>query len=251
MTRTIRRIFAHALVMAATLCASTALGKPVLTTPTPLPEDRNPCAAFTADADYVAQTLIMQLEGREVSLRVPRQFFEDPWDFHSGFADTAQLFRVEIGTFTPVSRAETGRRNTRDVWNWMHVLISDQIPLERMAVLSAELASSVIGGDLGRSFETYVPVPGPFGLAEIRSDAPQPTPGFRTNAYAAQTQDGSLTAVLSCHVPGSVMNPVCEHWFRAAGMDVKLSYRRTELPNWQTLQDDVTAFLTCATRPGP
>ncbi len=96
----------------------------------------------------------MQLEGREVSLRVPKQFFEDPWDFQSGFADTAQLFRVEIGTFTPVSRAETGRRNKRDVWNWMDFLIGHTIPLERMAVLSAELASSVIGGDPGRSLET-------------------------------------------------------------------------------------------------
>lgn len=207
MTRTIRRISAHALAMAATLCASAAFGKPVFTTPTPLPADRTPCAAFSADADYVAQTLIVQLEGREVPLRVPVQFFEDVWDFRQGFADTAQLFQVGIGTFTPVSRAETGRRNKRGIWNWMHLLISDKIPLERMAVLSAELASSVIGGDLGRSFESYV--------------------------------------------PGSVMNPMCQHHFRAAGMDVKLSYRRTELPNWQALQADVTAFLTCATSQGP
>jgi hypothetical protein len=47
------------------------------------------------------------------------------------------------------------------------------------------------------------------------------------------------------------MNPVCEHWFRAAGMDVDLSYRRTELPNWQALQEDVTTFLICATRKHP
>ncbi len=50
------------------------------------------------------------------------------------------------------------------------------------------------------------------------------------------------------------MNPVCQHHFRAAGMDVKLSYRRTELPNWppdtQALQD-TSRLLTCATRPGP
>lgn len=47
------------------------------------------------------------------------------------------------------------------------------------------------------------------------------------------------------------MNPMCQHHFRTAGMDVKLSYRRTELPNWQALQADVTAFLTCATSQGP
>jgi hypothetical protein len=217
--------------------------------PTPVPTDRDPCAAFTPEADYVDQTLIMQLEGREIALRVPRVFLEDVWDLRSGFTDTAQLFRVEIGSFTPVSLAETSRRNKRGIWNWMHFLISDNIPLEDLAVLSAELGSAVIGGDNTHDLESYAPQPGPFGLVEIRSNAPQPTPSFRTNTYVFRSEDGTLSAVLSCNVPGSVMYPVCLHWFRAAGMDVQLSYRRTELPNWQALQDDVTAFAGCLTRP--
>ena len=181
----------------------------------------------------------MQLEGREIGLRIPRVFLEDVWDLQPGFKDTAQLFQVEIGSFTPVSRSETGRRNKRGIWNWMHFTIGDKIPLDRLAVLYAELGSAVIGGDNSRD------------LARIRSDAPQPTPSFRTNTYISRSADGTLAAVLSCNVPGSVMNPVCEHYFRSAGMDVKLTYRRTELPNWQALQDDVTAFLGCLTRPAP
>ena len=218
---------------------------------TPLPESRAPCAAFTPEADYIEQTLIMQLEGREIGLRIPRVFLEDVWDLQPGFKDTAQLFRVEIGSFTPVSRAETGRRNKRGIWNWMTFTIGDKIPLDRLAVLYAELGSAVIGGDNSRDLASYTPMPGLFGLAEIRSDAPQPTPSFRTNTDISRAADGTRSAVLSCSFPGSVMNPVCEHWFRAAGMDVDLSYRRTELPNWQALQEDVTTFLICATRKHP
>lgn len=220
---------------------------------TPLPESRVPCAAFTPEADYIEQTLIMDLEGREIALRIPRVFLEDVWDQRPGFKDTAQLFRVEIGSFTPVSRPETGRRNKRRIWNWMDFLITDWVPLDRIAVLSAESRSSVIGGNSARDLDSYAPAPGPFGLAEIRSDAPQPTPSYRTNTYIFRSEDDTLSAVLSCNVPGpgSVMHPICLHWFRAAGMDVQLTYRRTELPNWRALQDDVTAFLGCLTKASP
>ena len=244
----------HIVPLAATfaiLLSRAVAAEPISTVPSPLPATRAPCAAFTPEADYINQTLVMQLEGREIGLRVPRVFLEDVWDLRSGFSDTAQLFQVEIGSFLPVTRAETGRRNKRGIWNWMHFVISDKIPLDKLAVLSAELGSAVIGGDNTRDLESYAPQPGPFGLAEIRSDAPQPTRSFRTNTYISRSADGTLSAVLSCNVPGSVMNPVCQHWFRAAGMDIELSYRRTELPNWLALQEDVNAFAGCLTRPAP
>jgi len=233
------------------LSVSAALARPVSTVPTPLPEIRDPCAGFTESTDYVSQTLIMDLEGREVDLRVPKQFMEDPWDRKDGFADTAQLFRVEIGTFLPVSRSETGKRNKKDIWNWMTFLIGDKLPLEDIAVLSAESFSSVQNGNRARDLRGYVLLSGPFGLSEIRSDAKQPTPFFRTNTYLAHDADGALIAVLSCSAEGSVLSPGCQHWFRSAGMDVELNYRRTELPNWQALQEDVAKFLTCVTATVP
>ena len=237
---------AFALLLSTAACAELSP-----TAPSPLPATRAPCAAFTPEADYIEQTLIMDLEGREIALRIPRVFLEDVWDQRPGFKDTAQLFRVEIGSFTPVSRPETGRRNKRRIWNWMDFLITDWVPLDRIAVLSAESRSSVIGGNSARDLDSYAPAPGPFGLAEIRSDAPQPTPSFRTNTYVFRSEDDTLSAVLSCNVPGSVMHPICLHWFRAAGMDVQLTYRRTELPNWRALQDDVTAFAGCLTNTNP
>ncbi|MFT4148552.1 MAG: hypothetical protein QM656_00010 [Paracoccaceae bacterium] len=234
------------IVIVLILSARHASAEPTSTIPVPLPAERDPCIAFTADADYVTQSLIMQLEDREVPLRIPRSFFEDFWDQRRGFTDTAQLFRVEIGTFLPVSRAETGRRNKQNIWNWMTFVIGDRRPLEDLAVLSAESRSGVIDGNRNRILESYEPLPGPFGLTEIRSDALQPTPAFRSNTYIARLNDGTLSAVISCNTQGSVAYPICIHWFRAAGVDVELDYRRVELPNWQALQSDVTGFLTCA-----
>lgn len=242
MARSIARIAAAVLLLSANVGGT----EPITTTPAPLAANRAPCAKFTVDTNYISQSLIMDLEVATVPLRVPEQFFEDIWDRKNGFAVTSQLFRVEIGTFLPVSRSETGRRNRQDIWNWMTFVIGDRLPLEELAVLSAESFSGVTGGNLARKVDGYPRLSGLFGLAEILSDAPQPAAPFRTNTYLAESAEGGLAAVLSCNAPDSVAHPVCLHWFRAAGMDVKLEYRRTELADWQALQGDVTAFLDCA-----
>lgn len=227
------------------LSASVAGAEPTSTTPVPLPADRDPCSTFAEDADYISQTLIMPLEGRRVSLRVPKLFFEDFWDHKQGFADTAQLFRVEIGTFSPVSREETGRRNKQDIWNWMTFVLSDRLPLEELAEFHVEKDVNTL-----RVPPTFSDLPrsaGPFGLLSLRrGDGQQQRPGER-EVFVSLDSVGSLSAVLTCDTPLSANYPICIHWFRAAGIDVELDYRRVELPNWQTLQDDVTAFLTCAT----
>ena len=227
------------------LSPGAAIAKPTSNTPTPLPENRDPYALFTEDATYISQTLIMQLEHRRVDLQVPVEFFEDPWDRKNGFADTAQLFRVEIGSFIPVSRPETGRRNKLNVWNWMDFLIGDKIPLEQLAEFNVE--RWINGFDPDQDFSTYARSVGPFGLATILTVGKLPTKQFQTDTYLSESPETGLTAVLRCGVPGGPPYPICQHWFRAAGMDIELSYRRTELPNWQALQDDVTKFLTCAT----
>jgi hypothetical protein len=233
-------------IIASMLWSTNAFAEPVATKPTLLADSRTPCIAFTDDADYISRSLIMHLEGRLVPFRIPRQYFEDFWDQQDGLADTSRLFNVEIGTFVPVSRAETGYRNMQNIWNWMTFVIGDKLPLEDIAVLSAESWSEVIGGNRDRKLDNYDPLAGPFTLTEIRSDALQPKPAFRTNTYIARLNGGTLSAVISCNAQGSGANPMCQHWFRAAGMDVELDYRRVELPNWQALQHDVTTFLTCA-----
>ncbi|WP_443214241.1 hypothetical protein [Rhodobacter sp. NSM] len=222
-----------------------ALAEPVATEPTLLAESRTPCVAFTDEADYVSQSLIMDLENRQVQLRIPKPFFEDFWDRRDGFADTAELFRVEIGTFLPVSRAETGRRNKQDIWNWMTFVISDRIPLEELAEYHVEKDVTTV-----RVPPTFSDLPrsdGPFGLLSLRrGDGQKQRPNER-EVFVSLDSIGSLSSVLTCDTPLSANYPICIHWFRAAGVDVELDYRRVELPNWRALQEDVTAFLTCST----
>ena len=217
------------------------------TRPTLIPDDLDPCWAFTEEATYVNQTIIMQLEQREVKMRVPIDYFEDRWDRKDGFRDTAQLFRVEIGSFLPVTRPETAERQKKGLRSLLQILVSDHIPMEKLAPLQAELF--VRGGNYDRPLEDYVRMPGPFGLQEIESpseEAYDQNPPER-RIYISVESSGALSAILKCHKPGFVLNPGCEHFFSAAGLDVSLSYDLFELPNWRRIQGDVTRFLTCAT----
>jgi len=217
------------------------------TPPTPIPDDLDPCWAFTEDAAYVKHTLYMQLEDREVQMRVPIDYFEDPWDQKDGFHDTAQLFRVEIGSFQPVTRPETAERQKKGLRSLLQILVSDHIPMEILAPREAE--RYVRGGNPDRPLEDYVRMPGPFGLEEIESPSEeshdQHPPEKRI--YISEESGGALSAILNCHKPGAVLNPGCEHFFSAAGVDVSISYDLSELPNWSRIQGDVTRFLNCAT----
>lgn len=215
------------------------------TPPTPIPDDLDPCWAFTEDATYVNQTIIMQLEHREVKMRVPIDYFEDRWDRKDGFRDTAQLFSVEIGTFKMVSRPETAERNKKGVWNWFTFLVSDHIPMETLAPRETE--RGIRGGNPDRPLSEYALMEGPFGLKEVRSPSHQSKYKIEKNIYLDFDTNGKLTTILNCRAPGSVLQPGCEQFFEAAGLDVSLSYRRTELIHWREFQADVTRFLTCAT----
>lgn len=203
----------------------------------------DPCHAFTPDAAYVETTVIRQLEGGEVTLRVPEQYFEDAWDLAGSHTDTAQLFRVEISSFEPVTRRETSERNKQGIWNWMTFLVGDKVPLDQIAPIKADLLLPGPEPDLS----SYPRLPGPYNLVRIASARPDlPRPELDLDIYLFEPTDGAVEAVLSCDKPGAQRFPVCEHFFRAAGLDVQLSYRRTELPRWREFQAQVTAFLTCA-----
>lgn len=215
--------------------------------PTPIPNDFDPCWAFTEDATYVNHTIVMQLEHRAVPMRVPVHYFEDPWDRKDGFSDTAQLFSVEIGSFLPVTRPETAERQKKGLRSLLLILVSDHISMEILAPREAE--RYVRGGNPDRPLEDYIRMPGPFGLAEIESpseEAYDQNP-LERRIYISEETSGSPLAILNCHKPGAVLNPGCKHFFSAAGLDVKLSYDLSELANWSRIQEDVTRFLTCAT----
>lgn len=202
------------------------------------------CHAFTPDAEYVETTVIRQLEGGEVTLRVPDRYFEDFWDRQGGYRDTSQLFRVEIGTWEPVTREDTGTRNAAGVWNWMHFVLGDVISLERVATIGAD---SFAPPEV--PLAAYPPRPGPEELAWLdtpyASDKEQPDRDVFTNP----APPAPLETVIECNSPANPVNrfPNCTQHFRAGDLDARVTYRRTELHHWQETQAEVRAFVACAT----
>ncbi len=202
------------------------------------------CHAFTPGADYAETTVIRTEEGGEVTLRVPRQYFEDLWDRAGGYRDTAQLFTVEIGTFEPVTRYETAQRNRRDIWNWMTFLVGDKVPLPQMAAIEADLFA-----DPRPPVTAYALRPGEQGLTWLATPYASDTAEPSKDVFIDPADVSALTTVIACRSPldPALKSPSCQQSFRAAGLDVGLDYRRTELPHWREFQAEVTAFLTCAT----
>ncbi len=82
--------------------------------------------------------MVRQLEGGEVTLRVPEQYFEGVWDRAGGFRNTTQLFAVEVGTFAPITRSEEGERNRRGIWSWTNFVVADNVSLPEMAAIAAD-----------------------------------------------------------------------------------------------------------------
>ncbi len=202
------------------------------------------CHAFTPDAEYVETTVVRQLEGGEVTLRVPEQYFEDVWDRRGGFRDTAQLFTVEIGTFNPITRREEGERNRQGIWNWMHFVVSDNAPLPQLAANAAEPFQVP-----NPPITSYAMRPGEHGLTWLDTPFASDKADAREDVFIDPPDYKAMATVIECTSTldlGS-QNPRCQQGFRAAGLDVQLSYRRTELTHWREVQAQVTAFLTCAT----
>lgn len=205
------------------------------------------CHAFTLEADYTETTVVRQLEGGEVTLRVPGQYFEDVWDRAGGFRDTAQLFAVEIGTFAPIARREEGERNRQGIWNWMHFVVADNVPLFQIAAIAAK--PFVIPNP---PVTTYAMRRGENGLTWLDTPYASDKANAREDVFIDPPDHRAMTTVIECN---STLNPMsqhprCQQHFRAAGLDVQLSYDRTELPHWREFQGQVTAFLTCATSDG-
>lgn len=203
------------------------------------------CHAFTPEAEYVDTTVIRQLEGGEVTLRVPAQYFEDLWDRRGGYRDTAQFFRVEIGSWEPVSRHETGERNKQGIWNWIRFLVGDVVSLELVGQLAADLFA-----DPRPSLSAYPPRPGPHGLTWLETPYASDQEDPRNDVFIYPPPPAALEMVIECCSPRDrdyCRYPGCTQHFRAAGLDTKVGYRLTELAHWLEFQAQITAFLTCAT----
>jgi hypothetical protein len=151
---------------------------------------------------------------------------------------------VEIGTFAPITRREEGERNRQGIWNWMHFVVSDNVPLPEMAAIGVGTFQHP-----PPPVTTYAMRPGEHDLTWLDTPYASDTTDPRDDVFVLPASYDAMTTVLTCTSPlyPPSRNPRCEQSFRAADLDVQLSYDRTELPRWREFQAQVTAFLTCAT----
>jgi hypothetical protein len=229
--------------------------------PSVIPADLDPCRYFDAPGEPMVNfTLEMDEEDRLVPMRVPRRYL-DRSPIGEGEVTLNALFSTfEVHSFEPLPRGEPARRNREgESWDWMSFIIGDDPSLERNFGVPLRRNDLPFGDP--RMAEEWENPPHPrdlpsrpaaYGLTEVLVPPNRgiDIPGSR-DFFVHYGSDGELEGWFRCSVAGvgGTQNENCEHYFRAAGVDAKASYRRTELPNWRTIQSNVTRFLACATDP--
>ncbi len=197
------------------------------------------CSHFTPDADYINITLVMQLENREVALRVPQEFLEDPWNRQEGARMTSFLFTTMIDTFEPVKRAETPFLD----FEYTTFLINDYIDLPKLAELVLDSASPGKASPW-EPLSAYDTRPFQYELIEVIPNYPKE---LQENVYLQMGPNGAVKTVIACSVTGTVAFPGCQQFSRTpSGVDIKFSYPIRFLPIWQKMQTNIHSFVECA-----
>jgi hypothetical protein len=227
----------------AVVCLTTAAGT-ALSDDGELP---SACRLFAGDVAVVSQTLYMHQEDVSHRLSVPKVYFEDPWDRVDHGVYEAQLFSVEIEALDPVARPGTTERLRDGHREYMTFVLHDLVPMPdllNIVVRSVDpFASRTVEGFKDAPLSLLDDVPADHGLTEFVSRKRKDP---RKNVFAARDSAGNLTAILGCRPIGQSLNPNCNHAMRAHGIDVRINYRRTCLPDWARKRADVTDFIRCA-----
>ncbi|MCG3267729.1 hypothetical protein [Yoonia sp. I 8.24] len=199
----------------------------------------DPCHLFQTETEFVTQTLYMRLEDVRHQLTVPEVYFEDVFDRVDGSEHRAQLFRMMVADFTPVSRQDTAdllREGRKEYFNFV---LSDYVSMDEALPIIASLMRT---GD-GRDMSAYYEIEADFNLATL---LPRSGAQVRNDVFVARDQNGQPASIISCSNNPAFLNHSCYQNFRASGIDVRMWYPREYLNEWQNLQTSVSDFIACA-----
>jgi hypothetical protein len=197
------------------------------------------CHLFQTETAFVTQTLYMRLEDVRHQLTVPEVYFEDMFDRVDGSEHRAQLFRMMVSDFTPVTRQDTAdllREGRKEYFNFV---LSDYVSMDEVLPI---IASSMHSGD-GRDMSAYYEVVADFNLTTL---LPLSGAQVHSDVFVARDQSGPPTSIISCSNRATFVNHSCYQSFRASGIDVRMWYPREYLNEWQGLQTSVSEFISCA-----
>ena len=164
---------------------------------------------------------------------------------------------VWVDDFAPILSRDS-RKLVREP-TWLRFLINELKPIPEIARGSAGLYS----GNPAKmadfpAIETYPTTPGPHGLTEVAYDgtiadrfANGTAQGmFRTRAlYVDYSTDDTVDLIAECRHE-DVLVQLCEQFFEVGPFTVLMTYKRSELPNWDRFRRDTERLIACATELG-
>lgn len=232
---TMRAALVLAGLLAAAPAAATEHDPHIQREPTPVAPDHDPCHLFETEDEFVSFDLDTGEE--KVPLRAPAVYFEDPWDFEQGATHGAQLFRVGIADFVPVTRRESTRRMKAGNRNWMTILLTRSVPLRKAAQIRAQFDS----GMSDQALDEFETVNSDHGLVRLVFQKMKP----RAKEHYHHFHGDALKTLITCSRDGQVPSPNCELFYEHETMRVIAVFYKAELPNWRRVRDRVERFITC------
>ena len=188
--------------------------------------------------ELIQQYLEMDLEGRIVPLLVPRRFTEDAADRVQG-ASHAQFFRLDTTTFEPVSRKEAGARMDQGRIDYLNLLLSDFIDLDRQ---------------LRTRFKGFKPTEYDACTKDFLFKSHESGFNIVVGELAPSNQElffiglkDSPEIVAQCKTAERLNYPICSVFFDAYGLELNMTIDKREFGRWKELRAGVDRFLSCIT----
>ena len=207
----------------------------------------DPCQFFGGENAMVEWFIEMDLENELIPMRVPKIYLEDRPDHEEGVHHTAQLFRIILDNFLPVTRSQTSAIHRAQPDNaharqYGRLLVGDYIELREII----SLMISMMGGrfDERRPLEEFPTTQIPYGLTKV-----VPPQGYLDqNVYFDLDESNQPRTAIACSTQNErIRYPNCNMRFRASELDVKVNFQLPYLPRWAAIKQDVERFLSCAT----
>ncbi len=234
---TMRAALVLAALLAATPAAATEHYPHVQREPTPVAPDHDPCHLFETEDEFVS--FYLDTGDEKVPLRAPKVYFEDRADFVQGATHGAQLFRVGIGDFLPVTRRETRGRMGFEM-DWISFLLNPFVPVQQIARHRTQLYSGIRGKEL----DEFNMVQFDNGLMRLLFQNPK---AYAEDLYIVRLGN-EIVSLITCDRERRAPFPTfpnCNLWFEDGPILVNVLFAKWELPNWRRVRDRIERFITC------
>jgi hypothetical protein len=167
-----------------------------------------------------------------IRIRIPASYLDRPFPPRDGEVgrEGTLLLSLDLVTFRP-HRKEFNQPIKDD---WVSILINPVKPLSEVAQITAVIYSEQPVGTV------FALKPAPYGLLQYQYKMP-----LYSKELFVHKDSENITDVISCFVKAAITNPNCSDRTTASGLDIGISYPKSELENWNRLRQNARKLLAC------